>query len=76
MSARAVDLAVRRLAADARLELSAHTLRHTALTNLVRSGADVVVVAEIGGHRRLDTVRRYSLPLEADRDAALEARLG
>jgi hypothetical protein len=46
------------------------------LTNLVRSGADVVVVAEIGGHRRLDTVRRYSLPLEADRDAALEARLG
>ena len=75
MSARAVDLAVRRLAAEARLELSAHTLRHTALTNLVRSGADVVMVAEIGGHRRLDTVRRYSLPSEADKDAALEAVL-
>ena len=57
------------------LELSAHTLRHTALTNLVRSGADVVMVAEIGGHRRLDTVRRYSLPSEADKDAALEAVL-
>jgi integrase/recombinase XerC len=66
---------VRRLASDAKLELSAHTLRHTALTNLVRSGADVVMVAEIGGHRRLDTTRRYSLPSEADKDAALEAVL-
>lgn len=75
MSARAVDLVVRRLAADARLELSAHTLRHTCITNLVRSGADVVLVAEIAGHRRLDTTRRYSLPSHADKDAALEAVL-
>jgi site-specific recombinase XerD len=75
VSARAIDLVVRRLAADARLELSAHTLRHTAVTNLVRSGADIVMVAEIAGHRRLDTTRRYSLPSEADRDAALEAVL-
>ena len=75
LSARAIDLVVRRLASDAKLELSAHTLRHTALTNLVRSGADVVMVAEIGGHRRLDTTRRYSLPSEADKDAALEAVL-
>lgn len=29
MSARAVDLVLRRLAADAHLQLSAHTLRHT-----------------------------------------------
>ncbi|MGH9107189.1 MAG: tyrosine-type recombinase/integrase [Acidimicrobiales bacterium] len=75
MSARAIDMALRRLAADAKVELSAHTLRRTALTNLVRSGADIVMVAEIGGHRRLDTVRRYSLPSEADKDAALEAVL-
>jgi site-specific recombinase XerD len=75
MSARAVDLVLRRLAADAHLELSAHTLRHTAVTNLVRSGADVVLVAEIAGHRRLDTTRRYSLPSQADKDAALEAVL-
>lgn len=75
MSARAIDLVIRRLASDAQLELSAHTLRHTALTNLVRSGADVVMVAEIAGHRRLDTTRRYSLPSEADKDAALEAVL-
>jgi len=75
MSPRAVDLVVRRLASDAKLEPSAHILRHTALTNLVRSGADVVMVAEIGGHRRLDTTRRYSLPSQADKDAALEAVL-
>ncbi len=75
MSARAVDLIIRRLAKDANLELSAHTLRHTAVTNLIRSGADVVMVAEIAGHRRLDTTRRYSLPSEADKDAALEAVL-
>lgn len=75
MSARAVDLIIRRLAKDANLEMSAHTLRHTAVTNLIRSGADVVMVAEIAGHRRLDTTRRYSLPSEADKDAALEAVL-
>jgi site-specific recombinase XerD len=62
MSSRAVDLVVRRLATEAKLELWAHVLRHTFVTNLIRSGAAVVLVAEIAGHRRLDTTRRYSLP--------------
>lgn len=75
MSSRAVDLVVRRLAAEAKLDLSAHVLRHTFVTNLIRSGADVVLVAEIAGHRRLDTTRRYSLPSQADKDAAVEAVL-
>ncbi|MGI8686398.1 MAG: tyrosine-type recombinase/integrase [Acidimicrobiales bacterium] len=75
MSSRAVDLVVRRLATAANLELSAHVLRHTFVTNLIRSGADVVLVAEIAGHRRLDTTRRYSLPSQADKDAAVEAVL-
>jgi site-specific recombinase XerD len=73
MSTRAIDLVIRRLAGEAGLELSAHVLRHTCVTNLIRSGADVVMVAEIAGHRRLDTTRRYSLPSQADKDAALEA---
>ncbi len=72
-SSRAVHLVVRRLAREASLDLSAHVLRHTCVTNLIRSGADVVMVAEIAGHRRLDTTRRYSLPSQADKDAALEA---
>jgi len=73
MTPRAIDLVVRRIATDAGLALSAHVLRHTCVTNLIRSGADVVLVAEIAGHKRLDTTRRYSLPSEADRDAAVEA---
>ena len=73
MTARAIDMVVRRIAKDAGVSLSAHVLRHTCVTNLIRSGADVVLVAEIAGHKRLDTTRRYSLPSEADRDAAVEA---
>jgi integrase/recombinase XerC len=76
MSKRAVGHVVERLAADAGLEgLSAHVLRHTFVTNLIRSGADVVLVAELAGHRRLDTTRRYSLPSEADRAEAVESVL-
>jgi site-specific recombinase XerD len=63
---------VRKVAADARLEISAHVLRHTCLTNLVRGGEDLVMVAELAGHRRLDTTRRYSLPSQADRQAAMD----
>jgi len=31
-----------------------------------------VLVAELAGHRRLETTRRYSLPTQADREAAME----
>jgi integrase/recombinase XerC len=72
LSTRALDLVIRALAREADLALSAHTLRHTCLTRLVRDGADVVLVAEIAGHRRLETTRRYSLPSQADRQAAME----
>jgi site-specific recombinase XerC len=44
LSARAVDLVVRSVAARAGLKLSAHMLRHTCVTNLVRSGNDLVPV--------------------------------
>ncbi|MDQ6613812.1 MAG: tyrosine-type recombinase/integrase [Actinomycetota bacterium] len=73
LSERAVDLVVRNLGADAGLDLSAHVLRHSFCTNLVRDGADLVLVAELAGHRRLETTRRYSLPSAADRQAAVEA---
>jgi site-specific recombinase XerD len=61
LSSRSIDLAVRRVAARARLELSAHVLRHTFVTGLVRAGNDIVLVTELAGHRRLETTRRYSL---------------
>ncbi len=72
LSTRSIDLVVRALAREADLVLSAHTLRHTCLTRLVRGGADVVLVAELAGHRRLETTRRYSLPSQADRQDAME----
>jgi site-specific recombinase XerD len=72
LSARAIDLIIRHIGADAHLDLSAHVLRHTCLTNLVRCGNDLVLVAEIAGHKRLETTRRYSLPSAEDREAAME----
>jgi len=71
LSSRSIDLAVRRVAGRARLELSAHVLRHTFVTGLVRAGHDLVLVAELAGHRRLETTRRYSLPSQADRQKAV-----
>lgn len=41
--------------------------------NLERSGNDLVPVAALAGHRRLETTRRYSLPSAADRRAAMDA---
>ncbi len=72
LSTRGIDLIIRRLGVNAKLELSAHILRHTCLTNLVRRGNDLVLVAEIAGHKRLETTRRYSLPSLQDREIAME----
>lgn len=72
LSTRGIDLIVRQLGKEARLTLSAHVLRHTCLTNLVRNGIDLVLVAEIAGHKRLETTRRYSLPTARDRAEAME----
>jgi len=62
LSARAVDLVIRKAAARAGLRLSAHVLRHTCVTNLVRDGNDIVLVAELAGHRRLETTRPRPRP--------------
>jgi len=53
-------------------DLTPHVLRHTFATNLTRGGTDLVIVAELCGHRRLDTTRRYALPSAADRLRAVE----
>jgi site-specific recombinase XerD len=72
LSARSADRDVRLVAAAAGLQLSAHTLRHTCLTGLVRRGNDLVMVAELAGHQKLETTRRYTLPSAADRQRAVE----
>ena len=66
-----IDLIVRKIGESCGLSISAHILRHTCLTNLVRNGSDLVLVAEIGGHKRLETTRRYALPTLTDKEIAL-----
>ena len=70
-----LDLIVRKIGQGCGLMLSAHVLRHTCLTNLVRNGNDLVVVAEIGGHKRLETTRKYTLPTLSDKERALDGLL-
>jgi hypothetical protein len=54
LSARQLQRIVAELGADARLvDVSAHTLRHTAATRWLRAGVDVVVVAGLLGHASL-----------------------
>lgn len=73
MSATSFDRISEKVGKTCGIDLSAHILRHTCLTNLVRNGTDLVLVAEIGGHRRLETTRRYALPSQDDKKKALES---
>jgi len=75
LSTRTMHNVVCRLGREAGLDISAHTLRHTCLTSLVRNGNDLVLVAELAGHRRIETTRRYSLPSAHDRHLAMEGLL-
>lgn len=52
-----------------------HVLRHTFGTRLVREGHDILLVAELMGHAGLETTRAYSLPTDADREAAINSLL-
>ena len=72
LSVQAIDQIVRQFGRDSGVEFSSHSLRHTCLTRLIRAGIDIVTVAEIAGHSRLETSRRYSLPTEAVKTSAME----
>lgn len=72
LSTASLDLIVRKIGQSCGLSVSAHVLRHTCLTNLVRNGNDLVLVAEIGGHKRLETTRRYTLPTRSDKERAVD----
>lgn len=65
---------VRALARRARLEgVTPHTLRHTYATRLLReAGADLVMVAELLGHRSLATTARYTRPGPAEMEEVVE----
>lgn len=52
--------------------LHPHTLRHTCATNMLRSGANLIEVAYMLGHARLDSAAVYTRPSAADLARALE----
>jgi len=54
------------------VEITAHVLRQTFATTLVRGGTDLVIVAAMLGHARLGTTRGYTRPTAADRARALD----
>ncbi|MGH3238657.1 MAG: tyrosine-type recombinase/integrase, partial [Streptosporangiaceae bacterium] len=74
LSVRGASDIIRAIAAGANLDeqhITAHVGRHTFATTLIRGGTDLVTVADMLGHARLDTVRLYTRPSAADRERAL-----
>jgi site-specific recombinase XerD len=41
-------------------KVTPHTMRHTAITRLVRAGVDLPTIQRISGHRTLTMVLRYT----------------
>ena len=57
------DRAFRRAVIEAGLDpktVTPHVLRHTAIIKLVQSGADLITIMQISGHRSLRMVQRYA----------------
>src|SRR4051794_718925 len=73
LSVRSISKLVTATMARAGIEESAHALRHTVATRLVRDHAhDLVLVADILGHADVKTTRRYAQSDLEQRRAALE----
>ncbi|BCY11134.1 tyrosine-type recombinase/integrase [Actinoplanes sp. L3-i22] len=68
-----VLLAIADDAAIAEVFNGGHILRHTFGTRLVRAGYDLVLVAELMGHARIETTRLHSLPTDDDKQAAIDS---
>ncbi len=53
-------------------EVIPHTMRHTAITNLAETGADVKTIQEFSGHETLEMVFRYTHARDLRVDNAVE----
>jgi site-specific recombinase XerD len=74
LSARGAHDVITGIAAKAGLDdrVTAHVLRHSFATTLVRGGTDLVIAAELLGHARLETTRVYTRPSAEDRRRAVD----
>jgi len=73
LSVRGAHDVITGIASSAGLEdgVTAHVLRHSFATTLVRGGTDLIIAAELLGHARLETTRAYTLPNAEDRAKAV-----
>lgn len=53
-------------------EVTPHTMRHTAITNLAATGADIPTIQTFSGHLSLKTVMRYAHARDRRVDEALD----
>ena len=53
-------------------EVIPHTMRHTAITNMAETGADVRTIQEFSGHQSFEMVMRYTHAREQHVDNAVE----
>jgi site-specific recombinase XerD len=74
LTPRAAHDVITGIAARAALDdgVTAHALRHSFATTLVRGGTDLVIAAELLGHSRLETTRAYTRPSAEERRNAVE----
>jgi integrase/recombinase XerC len=80
LTTRSVDDLVVRLGREAGIvadgpPVTPHVLRHTFGARLLGGGASLIAVAELMGHKRLDTTRRYTPPDAAGRERAIDLLL-
>lgn len=72
ISTRYAEQVIGELARRANIECTPHTLRHTCATNMLRTGADLVTVAQVLGHENLNTTAVYTRPDEKTMAEAVE----
>lgn len=75
ISARAVQQLIKKYAWQAHIDpgkITPHVLRHTFATRLLREGKDLVIVATLLGHSRLETTARYTMPSYSEMEKAVE----
>jgi len=79
LSPRTIQEMIKKYAYQAQLEpnsVTPHVLRHTFATKILRSGVDIVTVAALLGHSRIDTTAIYTQPSWRDLERAVDGGRG
>lgn len=77
LSPRTVQEIIKKYAYQAQIEpngITPHVLRHTFATRILRSGVDIVTVAALLGHSRIDTTAIYTQPSWRDLERAVDGQ--